>query len=99
MARMKAAMAAVLVMEKEGVTQAFGVPGAAINPLYAAMRDHPAIAHILARMNTPKQPGSGRQTCTSCAAGSFAVPGCTCPSKRMKRPSPRLPVGESPWPP
>ena len=27
MARMKAAMAAVLVMEKEGVTQAFGVPG------------------------------------------------------------------------
>ena len=49
MARMKAAMAAVLVMEKEGVTQAFGVPGAAINPLYAAMRDHPAIAHILAR--------------------------------------------------
>ena len=49
MAKMKAAMAAVLVMEKEGVTQAFGVPGAAINPLYAAMRDHPAIAHILAR--------------------------------------------------
>ena len=39
MARMKAAMAAVLVMEKEGVTQAFGVPGAAINPLYAALRE------------------------------------------------------------
>ena len=39
MAKMKAAMAAVLVMEKEGVTQAFGVPGAAINPLYAAMRE------------------------------------------------------------
>ena len=36
MARMKAAIAAVLVMEKEGVTQAFGVPGAAINPPYAA---------------------------------------------------------------
>ena len=49
MARMKAAMAAVLVTEKEGVTQAFGVPGAAINTRYAAMRDHPAIAHILAR--------------------------------------------------
>ena len=32
-------MAAVLVMEKEGVTQAFGVPGAAINPLYAALRE------------------------------------------------------------
>jgi hypothetical protein len=35
MAKMKAAMAAVLVMEKEGITQAFGVPGAAINPLYS----------------------------------------------------------------
>lgn len=49
MARMKAAMAAVLVMEKEGVTQAFGVPGAAINPLYAALRERQSIAHILAR--------------------------------------------------
>ena len=38
MAKMTAAQAAVLVMEKEGVTQAFGVPGAAINPLYAALR-------------------------------------------------------------
>jgi len=46
---MKAAMAAVLVMEKEGITQAFGVPGAAINPLYAAMRERQSIAHILAR--------------------------------------------------
>jgi tartronate-semialdehyde synthase len=46
---MKAAMAAVLVMEKEGVTQAFGVPGAAINPLYAALRERQGIAHILAR--------------------------------------------------
>jgi tartronate-semialdehyde synthase len=49
MAKMKAAMAAVLVMEKEGVTQAFGVPGAAINPLYAALRERDSIAHILAR--------------------------------------------------
>src|SRR6201995_6212425 len=49
MARMKAAMAAVLVMEREGVTQAFGVPGAAINPLYAQMRERQSIAHILAR--------------------------------------------------
>ncbi len=49
MAKMKAAMAAVLVMEKEGVTQAFGVPGAAINPLYAALRERESIAHILAR--------------------------------------------------
>src|SRR5687767_7153482 len=49
MAKMKAAMAAVLVMEKEGVTQAFGVPGAAINPFYAAMRKQGSIGHILAR--------------------------------------------------
>ncbi len=49
MAKMKAAMAAVLVMEKEGVTQAFGVPGAAINPLYAQMRERQTIAHVLAR--------------------------------------------------
>jgi tartronate-semialdehyde synthase len=49
MARMKAAMAAVLVMEKEGVTNAFGVPGAAINPLYGALRERQSIAHVLAR--------------------------------------------------
>jgi tartronate-semialdehyde synthase len=49
MARMKAAMAAVLVMEKEGVSQAFGVPGAAINPLYACLRERSSIAHVLAR--------------------------------------------------
>ena len=49
MARMKAAEAAVLVMEKEGVSQAFGVPGAAINPLYAALRARQSIANVLAR--------------------------------------------------
>src|SRR5512138_1051871 len=49
MAKMKAVMAAVLVMEKEGVSQAFGVPGAAINPLYACLRERQSISHILAR--------------------------------------------------
>ncbi|MEO6624772.1 MAG: glyoxylate carboligase [Burkholderiaceae bacterium] len=49
MAKMKASMAAVLVMEAEGVTQAFGVPGAAINPLYAQLRERQTIAHVLAR--------------------------------------------------
>ena len=49
MARMTAAQAAVLVMEKEGVTKAFGVPGAAINPLYAALRPRNTISHVLAR--------------------------------------------------
>jgi tartronate-semialdehyde synthase len=37
------------VMEKEGIDQAFGVPGAAINPLYSAILRHGGIAHILAR--------------------------------------------------
>src|SRR6476469_552002 len=49
MARMTAAQAAVWVMEKEGVTQAFGIPGAAINPLYSAVRDQGEIGHVLAR--------------------------------------------------
>ena len=38
MARMSSVDAAVLVLEREGVSVAFGVPGAAINPLYAALR-------------------------------------------------------------
>ena len=49
MSRMTAAQAAVRILELEGVTQAFGVPGAAINPLYAALRPRNSIAHILAR--------------------------------------------------
>ena len=49
MPRMTAVEAAVRVLEKEGVTVAFGVPGAAINPFYAAMRAHGGIRHILAR--------------------------------------------------
>src|SRR5947209_11244428 len=49
MAKMLATEAAVRVLEAEGVTVAFGVPGAAINPFYAAMREHGGIRHILAR--------------------------------------------------
>ena len=49
MAKMTAAEAAVYVMEKEGVLNAFGVPGAAINPLYAALRKRDSIKHFLAR--------------------------------------------------
>jgi tartronate-semialdehyde synthase len=49
MARMTAIDAAVLVLEKEGVTCAFGIPGAAINPLYAALKRRGGIAHVLAR--------------------------------------------------
>ena len=47
--RMTAAAAAVAILEKEGITTAFGVPGAAINPFYAAMRARGSITHLLAR--------------------------------------------------
>jgi tartronate-semialdehyde synthase len=51
---MTAADAAVKILELEGATQTFGLPGAAINPFYAAMRRHNAlgqgvIKHVLAR--------------------------------------------------
>ncbi|GJI93433.1 glyoxylate carboligase [Duganella caerulea] len=36
-------------MEKEGVNQVFGVPGAAINPFYAALKKQGSAKHILAR--------------------------------------------------
>ena len=49
MARMTAAEAAVRVMELEGIEMAFGVPGAAINPLYAALSRRGSISHVLAR--------------------------------------------------
>jgi len=49
MSKMTAMEAAVHVLEKEGVTQTFGLPGAAINPLYAAMKKRGTINHILAR--------------------------------------------------
>ena len=49
MAKMKATEAAVQVLRKEGIDTAFGVPGAAINPLYAAMRSLGGIDHVLAR--------------------------------------------------
>src|SRR5438309_8322294 len=49
MAKMTAAEAAVRVMEREGIEYAFGIPGAAINPLYAALRERGSVAHVLAR--------------------------------------------------
>jgi tartronate-semialdehyde synthase len=49
MARMTAAQAAAIVLEKEGVNQVFGVPGAAINPFYAALKKQGSVKHILAR--------------------------------------------------
>jgi tartronate-semialdehyde synthase len=49
MTKMRAIDAAVRVLEREGVTHAFGVPGAAINPLYSALKSRGSITHILAR--------------------------------------------------
>jgi tartronate-semialdehyde synthase len=49
MAKMTAAQAAAHVLEKEGICQVFGVPGAAINPFYAALKKQGGIQHILAR--------------------------------------------------
>lgn len=49
MPRMRAVDAAVAILAKEGATEAFGLPGAAINPFYDAMRQHGGIHHVLAR--------------------------------------------------
>src|ERR1700748_1008997 len=49
MTKMTAADAAVAILRREGVTNVFGLPGAAINPFYAAMRRDGGITHTLAR--------------------------------------------------
>ena len=49
MTRMRAVDAAVAILVKEGATEAFGLPGAAINPFYSAMRANGRIRHTLAR--------------------------------------------------
>ncbi|MFC5826187.1 glyoxylate carboligase [Nonomuraea insulae] len=49
MPRMRTVDAAVKILERENATQTFGLPGAAINPFYSAMRAHGGIKHILAR--------------------------------------------------
>ncbi|MGA5096108.1 glyoxylate carboligase [Streptomyces lavendulocolor] len=49
MPRMTAARAAVEILKREGVTNAFGVPGAAINPFYKALKEGGGISHTLAR--------------------------------------------------
>lgn len=49
MPKMRTVDAIVQILEKEGATEAFGLPGAAINPLYSAMKDHGGIRHTLHR--------------------------------------------------
>jgi Glyoxylate carboligase len=52
---MRAIEAAVRVLRREGVDTAFGVPGAAINPLYAALKADGGIRHILAAMSRARR--------------------------------------------
>ncbi|PSW19827.1 glyoxylate carboligase [Photobacterium sanctipauli] len=49
MAKIRAIEAAIQILKKEGIDTAFGVPGAAINPMYAAMKKLGGIDHVLAR--------------------------------------------------
>ena len=49
MPRMRSIDAAVAILEKEGVDTVFGLPGAAINPFYSAIRENGTIRHYLAR--------------------------------------------------
>jgi tartronate-semialdehyde synthase len=54
MTRMRAIDAAVAILRREGITHVFGLPGAAINPFYDAMRRDtgttgPGLQHVLAR--------------------------------------------------
>ncbi|MDO9243159.1 MAG: thiamine pyrophosphate-binding protein, partial [Rhodocyclaceae bacterium] len=49
MARMRAVDAAAHILRKEGIDTAFGVPGAAINPFYSALKKLGDFKHYLAR--------------------------------------------------
>jgi len=49
MTTMRAIDAVILILEREGVRCAFGVPGAAINPMYSAMLKRGNITHYLGR--------------------------------------------------
>ena len=49
MPRMRAVDAAVAILQAEGVTDVFGLPGAAINPFYSALKNNGSIHHTLAR--------------------------------------------------
>jgi tartronate-semialdehyde synthase len=46
---MRAVDAAVAILQAEGVTDVFGLPGAAINPFYSALKNNGSIHHTLAR--------------------------------------------------
>jgi tartronate-semialdehyde synthase len=70
-ARVRAIEAAVLVMRREGVDTAFGIPGAAINPLHDALNKVGGIDHVLAR----RVEGASHMAegCTRTNAGNIGV--------------------------
>lgn len=49
MSRMRAVDAIIQILHKEGATEAFGLPGAAINPFYSALKANGSVRHTLAR--------------------------------------------------
>ena len=82
MARMSAIEAGMRVLEKEGVTVAFGVPGAAINPLYAMLKKrHTSATSSPGTWRAPRTwpratPGRRRAT-SGCASAPPARPAPT----------------------
>ena len=77
MTRMRAVDAAVAILVKEGIDTAFGVPGAAINPLYSALRADGGIRHYLARHvegAAHMAEGYSRAAATSGSASAPAAP-------------------------
>jgi hypothetical protein len=92
MTKMRTVDAAIAILEKEGATEAFGLPGAAINPFYSAMRAHGGVRHTLARrisdlevLRTPVADG-GEGTLDAAVESGFTRrsalvsgrPGCRC---------------------
>jgi tartronate-semialdehyde synthase len=61
--------AAVRVMEDEGVTAIFGMPGANINPFYAALAKSEKIKHYIARHE------EGASHCAEGWARATGIPG------------------------
>ena len=100
MPRMTAADAAVAILRREGVTNVFGLPGAAINPFYAAMRRDGGITHTLARhvegashmaegYTRAKAGNIGVCIGTSGPAGTAAVAGIRSAASRPSPPAPK----------
>ena len=69
MPKMPCMEAAVHVMEDQGVTAIFGMPGANINPFYAALAKSTKIKHYIARHE------EGASHCAEGWARATGIPG------------------------